>query len=163
MRTMAKRLGKQRSNCVVYLDDILIHSCGTIQKHCHLVEDIFSTLQSDNWWLAPNKCVWGVRAIQFVSYIVDCDRIHVEPGNVFGVTDWPTRICVRHIYQFLDLTGFYRRFVEHYATIAKLLNEAINMMFTGGTKQFNWTPELEIAFNTLTQASITAPILSSTE
>jgi hypothetical protein len=152
MRTMAKVLAKHRRTCEVYLDDILIHSRSTMEKHHQLVEEILSTLQSDNWRLAANKCIWGVWAVQFVRYIVDHEGIYMEPGKGQVVSNWPTPTCVRHIRKFLGLTGFYRRFVDHYVAIAKPLIDAINKTLAGGTKQFDWTPELEKVFNAGKQA-----------
>jgi hypothetical protein len=87
--------------------------------------------------------------VQFVGYMVDHGGIHVEPGKVQAVKDWPTPTCVRHIWQFLGLTGFYRRFVDNYASITKPLNEATNKTLAGGMKYCLWTPESELAFNAL--------------
>jgi hypothetical protein len=63
----------------------------------------------------------------------------------------------------LGLTGFYRRFVEGYAVIAKLVFEATNRMASGGTCQFIWTPDLEVVFEKLKCALITVPVLSAPE
>ena len=97
MRTMAKLLQPHRKYCVVYLDDILIHTKGTAEDHQHKVEAILSTLQKDNWKVAPQKCVWGASAVQFIGYVVDKDGIHVEPGKVKAIQEWPIPKSVKEI------------------------------------------------------------------
>jgi hypothetical protein len=82
---------------------------------------------------------------------------------VQAVKDWPTPRSVRNIREFLGLTGFYRRFINQYAEIAKPLHEATHKTVAGGTKKFEWTTDLETAFQTLKKALISAPILSTPE
>jgi hypothetical protein len=57
MRTMAKLLHPHRKFCVVYLDDILIHSKGNKQAHSAIVEAVLEALHQDNWKVTPEKCV----------------------------------------------------------------------------------------------------------
>lgn len=163
MRTMAKLLQKHRRYCVVYLDDILIHTKGTAGQHKEKVEEVLETLKRDNWRVAPQKCVWGARAVEFIGYVVDSEGIHVQPGKVQAVKDWPTPKSVRNVREFLGLTGFYRRFIDQYASIARPLHEATNKTEAGGTKKFEWTTELDNSFKSLKQALVSAPILSTPE
>ena len=95
--------------------------------------------------------------------MVDKEGIHVEPGKVQAVQNWPTPKSVREIRQFLGLTGFYRRFIDHYAEIARCLHDATNLTAAGGTKPFEWTTECNSAFHKLKSALTSAPILSTPE
>ncbi|XP_039145712.1 uncharacterized protein LOC120282946 [Dioscorea cayenensis subsp. rotundata] len=54
---------------------------------------------------------------------------------------------------FLGLSGYYRRFIKHYATIAKPLTDLLRK------DSFQWTDQAEDAFLHLKQAVTTAPIL----
>jgi hypothetical protein len=53
--------------------------------------------------------------------------------------------------------------VEGYAEIAQPLYEATNRTAAGGTKKFEWTTEMDLAFCSLKHALVTAPILSTPE
>lgn len=46
-----------------------------------------------------------------------------DPGKIKAVVDWPTPQCVRDVRAFLGLTGYYRRFILHYAHKALPLTE----------------------------------------
>ena len=57
MRTMSKLLQRHRKYCVVYLDDILIHTKGTEATHIDKVKAVLETINGDGWKVAPEKCV----------------------------------------------------------------------------------------------------------
>jgi hypothetical protein len=48
MQTMAKLLYKPQDYCIIYLDNILIHSRGGKQAHLEVVTTVLDTLQMDN-------------------------------------------------------------------------------------------------------------------
>src|ERR1043165_2045236 len=62
---------------------------------------------------------------------------------------------VKDIQFFLGFCNFYKKFIKDFATIA----HPLNAMFHKETP-FLWTNECQIAFETLRQAVISAPVLS---
>jgi hypothetical protein len=85
MRTMTKLLARHWWYCVVYLDDILIHMKGSTEDHRQKVEAVLEALQCDYWRVAPEKCVCGALAVEFIGYVVDSAGIHVDPDKVLEV------------------------------------------------------------------------------
>ena len=61
------------------------------------------------------------------------ERSRARPGKIKAVAEFPLPKGVRNIREFLGLTGYYRRFIQDYAKIAKPLHELLNK-----DKEFNW-------------------------
>nr|GFD16089.1 reverse transcriptase domain-containing protein [Tanacetum cinerariifolium] len=88
----------------------------------------------------------------------DNQGIHVDPAKIESVKDWaspksPTEIC-----QFLGLAGYYRRFIEGFSKIAKLMTK-----LTQKKVKFEWGDKQEAAFQLLKQKLCSAPILALPE
>jgi hypothetical protein len=75
--------------------------------------------------------------------------------KVEAIANWPPLENVKHLRSFLGLAGYYRKFVQHFGIICKLL---IELLKKGSL--FIWTDKHQQAFATLKHASVTAPVLA---
>ena len=71
------------------------------------------------------------------------------------VMDWKPPTSVHQIRSFLDLAGYYRRFIPDFSKIAKPMTELLKK----GVK-FVWDEKCEKAFHTLSEQLTTAPVLA---
>ena len=81
--------------------------------------------------------------------------MEVDPTKVASVTKWLAPTSVGEIRSFLGLAGYYRRFIENFSKIAKPLSNLLQKHV-----KYVWTPECDIAFNTLKEKLVTAPVLT---
>jgi len=88
---------------------------------------------------------------------VDGARIHTEQAKVATVQDWPTPTMPREVKGFLELTGYYCKFIHHYAHMALPLNK----IALKPKEEFQWTLFEEAAFKTLKKAITSAPVLAT--
>ena len=79
----------------------------------------------------------------------------MDPSKVKDVLDWSTPTTVSEIQSFLGLAGYYRRFIEGFSKIAKLMTELLQK-----DKKFVWTEDCEQSFNELNIRMTSAPVLT---
>lgn len=75
--------------------------------------------------------------------------------NLTRSEQWPTPKDAKEVRRFLDLAGYYHRFVRHFGIIARPL---FNLLKKGSP--FVWTQPTEEAFQLLKHSLITAPVLA---
>jgi hypothetical protein len=69
--------------------------------------------------------------------------ITIDPKKLKAVREWPTRKNKHKIRSFLGLCMYYRWFISRFANIAKPITKLTDK------QAFQWTPEVEAAFQTL--------------
>ena len=70
--------------------------------------------------------------------------ILVDPAKIEVVMQWEIPRSSSEIQSFLDLAGYYRRFIQEFYKIAVPLNRLTKRSMT-----FHWGPEQQAAFETL--------------
>ncbi|GKD58885.1 putative reverse transcriptase domain-containing protein [Tanacetum coccineum] len=100
----------------------------------------------------------NVPAVQFLGHRIDSQGIHVDPAKIESIKDWESPKTPTEIRQFLGLVGYYRRFIEGFSKIAKLMTK----LSQKGVK-FDWGDKQEAAFQLLKQKLCSAPILALLE
>jgi hypothetical protein len=103
--------------------------------------------------LTTEKCQLFQKEVRHLGYIVSHEGITTDPEKLKAVKEWPTPKNKHEISSFLGLLIYYRRFISIFSNIAKPLTKLIEK------QAFQWTPEVEAAFQTLKKALCTAPIL----
>jgi len=141
---------------VVYLDDILIYSKSP-EEHLQHIDQVLQVLQDNQLYVGLDKCAFGLSQIDFLGHIIGADGIKPDPKKITAVTEWPVPNSVRDVRAFLGLTGYYRRFIQHYAQKALPLTD-----LTKADVPWRWRPESEgKAFEQLKQALVSAPVLAT--
>ena len=78
----------------------------------------------------------------------------MDSKKIKAIADWPCPTNIREVRGFLGLTGYYRRFIQHYGSIGATLTQRLKK---GG---FKWSEESEGAFLKLKSAMMSLPILA---
>nr|GFB83483.1 putative reverse transcriptase domain-containing protein [Tanacetum cinerariifolium] len=93
--------------------------------------------------------------VLFLGHVIDNQGIHVDPAKIESVKYWASPKSPMEICQFLGLAGYYRRFIEGFSKIAKLMTK-----LTQKKVKFKWGDKQEVAFQLLKQKLCSAPILA---
>jgi hypothetical protein len=78
----------------------------------------------------------------------------MDPDKVEAVQNWPRPKSVKEVRGFLGLAGYYRRFINQFATLATPITG-----MTKKTPKFRRTPQAQSAFEQIKDAMVRAPYL----
>ena len=140
--------------CLVYLDDIIVFS-KTFEEHVSRLEEVFKRLEKAGLRLKPSKCYLLRDEVEFLGHIVTADGVRTDPAKIEKVVKWPVPTNVGDVRSFLGFCGYYRRFVKHFATIAKPLTN-----LTKSENPFKWTDQCQAAFEEIRSHLTETPTLA---
>ncbi|KAJ1597946.1 hypothetical protein NDA14_000045 [Ustilago hordei] len=141
---------------VVYLDDFLIFS-DTEEAHVKHVTEVLTRLRSNRLFAKLSKCEFHTKTVEFLGYIIKPTGIEMDPEKVRTVKEWPMPESIHDIQRFLGFANFYRRFIAHFARIAKPLTALVKPIER--FKKFELPEEAQQAFHKLIQAFTSAGVL----
>ena len=82
-------------------------------------------------------------------------RLRCDPDKLSAVAKWIPPSTIKGVREFLGFTGYYRRFVPDYSTVAQPL-----VRLLGKDCKFQWTIACQDAFKALHALLIKAPVLA---
>lgn len=139
----------------VYIDDLLVVSAD-FKSHIELLSLVADRLRRANLTINVEKSQFCLKEINYLGFVICDGCIKTDPDKINAIVDFPVPKTVRHVRRFVGMSGWYRRFIQNYATVAAPLTD----LFSLTDSKFHWTPAAQIAFEKLKEALSTAPILS---
>lgn len=145
--------GLSPMQCFVYMDDLIV--IGTTEKH-HLenLKAVFNACRKYNLKLNPHKCSFFRPEVTYIGHKCTQNGVLPDDSKLDTVKNYPRPIDKDSVKRFVAFANYYRKFIHHFATIAKPLNA-----LTRKKSIFKWTENCENSFVTLKNALISPPIL----
>ena len=140
-----------------YLDDLIIFS-QTWREHLEHLEAVLTRLCEAGLTARPKKCHFGMEQCIYLGHVVGGGKVQVEASKVEAVQKMSTPKTKKDVRTFLGLTGYYRKFIPNYATIATPLTDLTRKT---QPNKVDWTAECEMAFSKLKELLTTAPVLQT--
>lgn len=137
----------------VYLDDLLVTS-ATFEEHLELLKIVAKRLEVAGLTINVEKSKFNLKEVEYLGYVVGEGTLRVNPDKVSAIASYPRPSTVRQVRSFLGVTGWYRRFIANYSTVSAPLTDLLKK-----SCKVVWTEKAEIAFKSLKQALISAPVL----
>ena len=137
----------------MFFDDILVYSPSWCMHLKHL-ERVLQLLQQNKLYAKFSKCSFGQQQVDYLGHTVSATGIAMDESKIKAVMAWPVPKNLKQLRGFLGLTGYYRRFIKHYATLAGPLTELLKK------DSFHWSEATKKAFNTLKTALTQGPVLA---
>ena len=112
--------GIEWSICVVWMDDIIIHS-RSYEQHIEDLKTVLLRLRERGFSVRLNKCHFGLSKIQYLGHVISEEGIAKSHSNVKDIEAAQPPKTVKELQRVLGLFNYYRRFVHQFAQLAKPL------------------------------------------
>ena len=140
--------------CLVYIDDILVFG-NDFESALHNLELVLDRVAEYGLQLKSTKCNLFRTSVPFLGHIAGRAGLECDPNKLSAVANWIPPTTIKGVREFLGFTGYYRRFVPDYSTVAQPLVHLL-----GKDCKFEWTTACQDAFKALRALLITAPVLA---
>jgi hypothetical protein len=142
-----------RKFILVFFDDILIYSRDMETHLTHLTKTL-ELLRHHQLYAKMSKCTFGCSEVEHLGHVVTPQGVCADPGKIQAMVDWPFPKTIKALRGFLGLTGYYRKFIKGYGSIAAPLTAMLRK------NAFSWTDSAQEAFQALKVAVTQAPVLA---
>ena len=112
---------REQNNVFAYRDNVLIFS-NSYEKYLHHLSEVFNCLDHYGLILNNEKCVFGVRNIDFLGYKINENG--VKPIDR-ATQEFPRPKTMKDLRHLLGLINFYRQFIENTAKVLALLEQVV--------------------------------------
>ncbi|KAA0033843.1 pol protein [Cucumis melo var. makuwa] len=136
---------------IFFIDDILVYS-KTKAEHEEYLHQVLETLRANKLYAKFSKCEFWLKKVSFLDHVVSSEGVSMDPAKIEVVTSSPRPSTVNEVHSFLDLAGYYRRFVEDFSRIASPLAQ-----LTRKGTPFVWSLACESNFQKLKKKLVTVP------
>ena len=111
---MNRVLAGQEEYCAAYIDDIVIYS-NTWSEHLKHIQEVLKVLKQYDLTAKPSNCQWGSKYLTYLWHDVGCGKVSVPAARVEAIKNYKCPKTKLDLQAFLGTTGYYRRFISHYA------------------------------------------------
>nr|GEZ63221.1 reverse transcriptase domain-containing protein [Tanacetum cinerariifolium] len=137
----------------VFMDDFSVFedSFSTCLSH---LEKMLKRCEDTNWALNWEKSYFMVKEGIVLGYKISKSGIEVDRAKVEVIAKLPHPTTVKGVRSFLRHAGFYRRFIQDFSKVARLMTHLLEK-----ETLFFFFEECIVSFNTLKRKLTKAPIL----
>jgi hypothetical protein len=139
---------------IIYMDDILIATTGSLDHHRNMVAHILSKLREHDLFLKPEKCHFHKQEVEYLGVIVGKGHVKMDPVKVQAITDWPTPTNLHELRSFLGFGNYYKDFIPAYSHITRPLHD-----LTKKNTPWHWDDSQRTAFHLLKEIFTSYPVL----
>lgn len=139
---------------LVYMDDLIIPSID-FESALRKLKRVLDVASQHGLIINWKKCNLLRTGVEYLGHIVEGGKIRPSEHKTEAVKKFPMPASVRQVQSFLGLTGYFRKFVPGYSTIARPLTNLLKAAAT-----FRFEKEEKDAFEQLKLILINKPVLS---
>lgn len=139
--------------CFIYMDDIIVIGCSE-KHHIKNLSSVFEVCRKYNLKLNPNKCDFFRTEVTYLGHKCSDKGILPDDSKFEVIRNFPMPENKDEVKRFIALANYYRKFIPHFAELAKPLNQLTKLRVP-----FIWSAMCQGNFETLKNRIINAVIL----
>ena len=123
-----------------HIDDVFFSK--TWDEHLGHLTSVLQALRGAGLTARPSKCSFGFRYLEYLGHIIGDGKVAVPRQRVTAIQTYKRPRTKSDMHSFLELIGYYRRFIPEFAQYSALLTPAVEKQATGklpGLLRW-WTP-----------------------
>ncbi len=124
---------------MVYLDDVVIYSKNMAEYVRHL-DWVLGQLKQARLKIKVEKCEFAKSEIKLLGHQISEQETIPDPGKVAAIEALEQPTTISKLRGFLGAVGFFRKYIQGFGQITKLLNDMTSSKFGNC-----WTPEADEA------------------
>jgi hypothetical protein len=105
---------------------------------------VLQKLRDNQLYAKYGKCEFWIGEVPFLGHIISNGGISVDPAKVKEIVAWSIPTTLMEIRSFLELAGYYRRFIEGFSKIAKPMTSLLEK-----GREFKWDEKHQDSFDQL--------------
>ena len=141
-RMMDEVIRRMSQFASAYLDDLIVFS-ATWEDHLSHLRAVLVRLREVGLTTKPSKCQLAMAQCTYLGHVVGNRVVKPEATKLHTIKQFPLPTTKKQVRSFLGLTGYYRRFIPNYATIAAPLTKLIRKY---EPETVSWSEECNRAF-----------------
>ncbi|KAE9346547.1 hypothetical protein PR003_g7368 [Phytophthora rubi] len=122
--------------CLVYLDDIVVFTRGSIELHVIELASVLEILSAAALTLKLKKGVFATTSMEYLGHELSCDRVRPVEILISAVKDFPRPRDPVEVKIFVHLAGYYRKFIEAFGSIMAPMTRLLRKV-----TDWEWTEE----------------------
>jgi hypothetical protein len=124
-----------------------------MQAHSQHLKLTLEVLRAHQLFAKRSKCKFGCSEIDYLGHLISAEGVKADGKKLVVMAEWPRPQSLKALRGFLGLTGYYRKFVKGYGSIAAPLTDLLKK------NAFGWNTKAEEAFVALKEAMTNSPVL----
>ena len=109
---------------VVYHDDICVFYKSSADHIRHLRE-MFKVLRQEKLYAHRGQCSFGKKSVAFLGHTISTNELSVDQRKTTAIEQMKAPSTRKELMRFLELAGYYRRFICAFAQIALPLTKLV--------------------------------------